>query len=241
MKKLQIALVAAVAILAGALGFRLGSESAIQTLYVPALVFEKQRPLIIPSARELGSLENVVAYFDEHRAIIASELSVSHETRLKATYAMYVTHISAPYGSNNDEPSFQTLITSDRAHCGIYSMAQFEINQAFGLESRIVDIDGGWHGLVEVRIDGEWEIFDSTVNVWVNTSVESLLDGEPRQYRASYTPIADPNRPDARYHLNEGWNVPELRATLVYWGLGIPSPSHVQYGHLITEELVLSD
>ena len=150
---------------------------------------------------------------------------------------MYVSHISQPYGETPEIPENLLQFTKQqRGHCGTYPVAQREINSALGLVWREL-ADSGWHGWIEVKIDRNWEIFDSTVNVWLDQPVETLLSGRPRQYRMFYTPMADINRPDARLHLQEGpygYNMPNLRQRVI--GYGIYWETHGGIGLVQTNE-----
>jgi hypothetical protein len=89
-------------------------------------------------------------------------------------------------------------------------MAQIEINRAFGLTSRLSSIPE-YHGWVEVLIDGEWETFDSTANVWVSRPLESMIEGVERQFRMLYSPSDDGT---------VGWNESRaLRHMTPHWGI----------------------
>jgi hypothetical protein len=106
----------------------------------------------------------------------------------------------------------------------MYSRYQAQILDAYGLTWRVFTHDIAEHAWVEVKIDGRWEVFDSTVNVWINTDGFSLIAGEPREYRTFYTPMNDIHRPDGREHYYVGpqvgwWNMPRLRMWMP--GLGL--------------------
>ncbi|NJO83396.1 MAG: hypothetical protein HC828_11635 [Blastochloris sp.] len=58
-----------------------------------------------------------------------------------------------------------------------------------------------------------------TTNTWIDRSGLELLEGQPRQYRYFYTPLLDMERPDARLHLSEGYNMQRFRIDLP--GLGL--------------------
>ena len=118
---------------------------------------------------------------------------------------MYIIHLSHVYGEVPIIPtSMLAYLQTPYSHCGIYTRFQAEILDAFGFPWRIMYHATAEHAWIEVPIDGVWELFDPTVNVWISTDGENLLNGQPRQNRAFYTPMNDPARPDAREHYFHG-------------------------------------
>lgn len=105
-------------------------------------------------------------------------------------------------------------------------MAQGEILSALGLEWRSVEFVGE-HTWLEVRVSGEWEIFDATTNVWISRGIEGLQAGEPREFRGFYTPMLDSTRPDARLHIEEGYNMQRLRARMPLLGINYMPPGEL--------------
>lgn len=183
------------------------------------------------------AVARVVSYYQANQNRLQGLWREDNPQRLAAIFAMYVAHISQPYGETPNPPADLLEFTQQqRGHCGTYTVAQREINTALGLTWRELG-DEGWHAWIEVQIDGNWEIFDSTVNVWIDQPVETLVLGGPRQYRMFYTPMTDINRPDARLHLQEGtygYNMPNLRERVI--GYGIYWWPHGEVGLVATNE-----
>jgi hypothetical protein len=179
----------------------------------PFTVFDAEPPRIaVPSLKRLidgatsdqDAVERVVAYYHSNRERLARAWGESNKTRLQALFAMYVIHISHPYGSEKPPATFVHFVQDTRlAFCGSYSIFQSRILDGFGLEWRYVAISSGEHGWIEVKIDNNWEIFDATVNVWIDQSAFSLVDGRPRRFYLFYSPWSDSDRPDARVAVAE--------------------------------------
>ncbi len=163
------------------------------------------------------ALARVTAYYERNRDRLSSLWKIDHETRLAATFAMYVTHISKPYGEvPTTVESLTEFLSQERAHCVTYSYAEADIAEALGLTWRMMEFETGAHTWIEVLIDGRWETFDAMSNVWLSVSMDEALLRAPRRYRMFYTPLDDPDRPEARLHLWEGvvpgyYNVPLIR------------------------------
>jgi hypothetical protein len=195
---------------------------------VTDLVFEQQPGPDTPTLHTLAEgaagdeeiLARVVAWYDENRETLRALWREDDDTRLAALYAMYLVHISHVYG---ETPAWDQSVTSylslERSHCGLYTVVQHQILDAMGIPWRQVGLDNGWHGWIEVPVNGTWEIFDATVNVWISRSGYELDAGVAREYRYFYTPLLDIDRPDARLHLGEGYNMHNLRAWMP--GLGL--------------------
>lgn len=194
---------------------------------VTNLVFDAIPGPDVPTLQELAVgttsdaeiISAVVAYFEANRERLQVLWREDNPVRLAGIFSMYVVHISHPYGETEYPSSFVEYLSQPRAHCGTYSIAQARIAEGLGLTWRMWELTSGWHGWVEIYVDDHWEIFDATTNNWINKSAEELLNGEPRQYRAFYTPLLDINRPDARFHLDEGYNMQRFRTDFV--GLGL--------------------
>jgi hypothetical protein len=175
--------------------------------------------LALGAATDEAIVQNVVAYYEEHHDELQSMWREENESRLQAFYAMYIVHISHVYGETRYPETLVDYMTLERSHCGIYVIAQEDIVEAFGLTWRLVGLTSGWHGWIEVLVDGQWEVFDSTVNIWINRAGYELINGVTREYRYFYTPLLDIDRPDARFHLDEGYNMHNLRNWMP--GLGL--------------------
>jgi hypothetical protein len=207
------------------------------------LVFERQPGPDTPTLHDFAIhassdddiLARAVEHFELNRAQLALLWRENNPARLAGLYAMYVTHISHPYGVAAAPGSLQEHLTRERAHCGTYTFAQYRLAQALGLTVRSVEFVGE-HAWVEVSVDGNWEIFDATTNVWISRPIEALLAGEAREFRALYTPMLDIQRPEARLHLAEGYNMPRLRQRMPTLGLSYQPPGDlIIQGELVRE------
>lgn len=181
--------------------------------------------IVAGATTDQEALDMIVAYYDDHLQQISQILGETNPVRLKALYAMFVTHISHDYGVRTAPSSLLDYLAHPNSHCGMYSRFQAQISDAMGLTWRIFTHDIAQHAWVEVKVDGQWEIFDSTVNVWISTDGYSLIEGKPRQWRAFYTPMNDITRLDARMHLLDGWNMPRLRLWMPQLGLTYNPPA----------------
>ena len=174
----------------------------------PFKIFDARLPMVkVPSLQEMASgaqsdhqvIARVMTYYRDKKAILQERWQEIGRDRLKALFAMYVIHISHPYGTAQSPVTFTKYVKESRtSKCDTYGIFQSRILDAFGLTWRYVAISSGFHGWIEVDINGHWEIFDSTVNVWIDRSAFDLLDGRERRYRLFYTPWSDINRPNAR-------------------------------------------
>ncbi len=175
--------------------------------YHPFLIFDANPPPIeIPAMQQLASgassdqevIDLILAYYNQHSDELQAKWLEDNPARLKAIFAMYIIHISHPYGNGGYPATFVEYLQQAASHCGPQSVFQTRLLSAFGLTWRRVGMLSGLHGWVEVKIDGQWETFDSTTNVWIDQSFVELLQGGPRKYREFYTPWSDIDRPDAR-------------------------------------------
>jgi hypothetical protein len=202
---------------------------------VTDLVFEQVPGPDVPTLQEItfGStsdeeaIQQVAEYFDTHKDELGTLWREDNETRLAGIFTMYVVHISHVYGETAYPETFTEFLAQERAHCGTFSIAQSEIAEALGLTWRMLELTSGWHGWIEILVDGEWEIFDSTVNVWISHSAFDLVKGAVREYRYFYTPLLDIDRPDARLHLAEGYNMVNLRDWMPGLGLFYNPPGEL--------------
>jgi hypothetical protein len=160
------------------------------------------------------ALARVAAYYDANHERLARLWRIPDETRLRALFAMYLIHVSVPYGETAMQRSLLEFAASKRAHCGTYSAAQADIASALGLEWRLLEFSDGWHGWLEVRVSDQWEVFDSTVNIWIDQPMEALMQSRPRRYRLFWTPVESQQFSEWRDHLANGYNVPQLRSWL---------------------------
>lgn len=220
-----------------------GSGNSPNQLPVTDLVFEATpgpdvltlQAIVGDAPTDAVALQRVVDYYNAEKDRLSILWREENETRLAGLFTMYVIHISHIYGETPNQTSFLDYLTLERSHCGNYSVAQAEIAQALGLEWQLLELSSGWHGWLEVMVDGQWEIFDSTVNVWINKSSDQLVQGAERQYRSFYTPLLDIDRPDARLHLNEGYNMQALRVNMPGFGLFYNPPGEIGVSHRLDE------
>jgi hypothetical protein len=186
------------------LGFA-GGASAYRWLttdvydYAVSEVYETTAPLVLPDPFDINL---TMAAFDE-----------TDPTRAAALSIMYTLHNLRPY--------------SDEWHCGDMAEDAFEQAQAMGFTARMGTISGGTHAFLEVRINGQWELFDPTTNIWIDHSAEELMAGIPRIYRAFYTPVLDITRPDFRNAFTH--SLLELRLLMPRLGLTWQPKAFVEY------------
>jgi len=179
--------------------------------YYPTRIFDATPPDInIPTLQQLATkletdeaiTDAVLVYYDAHKSQLKTAWHEPHPTRLKAILTMYIIHISHPYGDDGRPYyTFAEYLRRSNSDCSLYALYQSRLLDQFGIKWRHVAISSADHGWIEVEIDGRWEIFDATINVWLNKSAFELLKGRPRQYRFFYTPWADINCPEARQYL----------------------------------------
>lgn len=190
------------------------------------LVFDAQPGPDVPTLDEFALnaaddseiVVNVVAYYEANAERLALLWREDNPLRLAGIFTMYISHISRPYGETPPTASIMDFQTNERAHCGTYIIPQQQIAIALGLTTRTIEFVGE-HAWLEVYVDDHWELFDATTNTWINRTGLELLEGVVRQYRYFYTPMLDINRPDARLHLLEGYNMPRLRERMPLMGI----------------------
>jgi hypothetical protein len=171
--------------------------------FVGGGIYSAEPPLPLPTLQILtagapsdgAALAAIVDYFNQHETTIRALFHEPQPERLRGLYAMYITHISFTY---NSPPTYATLldyIGQPDSDCSAYAHNQRRISEALGLEAREITISGGTHVWTEVNVGGRWEVFDGTVNVWLNRSGYELERGAVREYRAFYTPLLDVQTP----------------------------------------------
>jgi hypothetical protein len=183
--------------------------------------------LAADAADDAVLIDRVVTWYADHRDTLRTLWRIDDETRLAAVYSMYIVHISHVYGEATMPPTLTDYLALDRSHCGLYSVVQAEILDGLGIPWRMLGLTNGWHGWIEVQVAGEWEIFDSTINVWISRDGFALEAGAVREFRNFYTPLLDINRPDARLHESEGYNLHNLRTWMPGLGLFYMPPATV--------------
>ena len=219
---------------------------------VPAMSVSEGARLPLPSLSELvGSAQTdaeaydlIRNYYTANHDALAVVFNEADETRLRALFGMYITHLAVPYNVVEVLPvTLLQFVSAETAHCGTYSLAQSQIYDALDVSWRNIIVDDGWHGIIEVLVGRQYETFDATSNVWVNLSIGEMIKGmtytvmdEPRRYREFYTPVLDLATDDRyRVHLTDErcdrCSVPELRVGFSQWGLRV-FPSRWYVAHL---------
>ena len=180
------------------------------------------------------ALQMVVDYYYTHEDWLRQTLQEDDPTRLISLYVMFVTHISQIYGEAKLPPTFLDYLKERYSHCANYSIYQADILNSFGLTWRIFFDAAAEHEWIEAKLDDHWEVFDATVNVWIDQNGFDLLKGLSRSYRNFYSPMNDVNRPDAREHYWKGpssnhlvgwYNMPRLRMWMPGLGLYYNPPT----------------
>lgn len=207
------------------------APAAVGIAAYDARVQSGETPLDVPGLAEIisGAVNDaaaermLAAYYADHAEALAIEFRETNDMRLRALFGMYVTHLAVPYNVVEHAPiSLLEFASAPAADCGIYATAQAQIYDALGLRWRRIHIDRGWHGVIEVLIGRQYEVFDATSNVWVNRSIGEMLGGMERSVRYFYTPMLDRSTGAVyRVHIGNEHNAPALRATLAWWGLTI--------------------
>lgn len=229
---LAIALMIAFMLITGAVIHRLWFEAMTPRMLVgtPPLVYSAQPPLQIATLAEIvglaedneSALQAVVDYYANNRDHLIREFREMDDTRLRALYGMYIVHLAVPYFSVEREPTnLVEFVSAPSAHCGTYAMALGEIYSALGLHWRSWSVSNGSHALLDVDINGKWETFDATSNLWLSVAVDELVAGAPRSYRLFYTPSADINA-EPRYLMEgkaDAAAVIHLRRAIPLWGI----------------------
>lgn len=192
----------------------------------PPLPVASLRDIVGAAATHDQATAAVADYYTAYADQLATTFNEANDARLRGLFGMYIVHQAQPY--NVAPPDWETytlldFLNAKAAHCGLYALAQSYIYTALGLRWQNIIVDGGWHGLLQADIDGQWETFDSTSNVWLSVGVPELISGAARRYRAFYTPVWDASADEVyRQHYTESggyYSVPDLRAGLPVWGL----------------------
>ena len=193
----------------------------------PGKVLSGEPPLNVPNLQTITAgaqtddqaFQAVADYYNEHVAQLAAEFKETHPDRLKALFAMYTTHISSIYGAPLDNPTtFLDYLKQPYSNCGPYSYYQSVILDHLGVTWRIIEISGGTHDFVEASIDGRWEVFDATVNDWIDTSAFEMERGAERHVRKFYSPMLE-MQPSADESYELIYGAQQLRSQMP--GLGV--------------------
>lgn len=199
-------------------------------------VMSGEPALDVPSLRAIAGelrddaaiLEAVTVYYAANADRLAVVFRETDDQRLRGLFGMYAVHVSQPYNTVSSAWEGYTLrefIDADAAHCGLYARAQGMVYTALELRWNQINVDGGWHGLIEAQIGEGWETFDATTNVWASISVGGLVEGVARSVRTFYTPVWDASADEVyrRHYVESGgyYSVPDLRAQLPLWGISV--------------------
>jgi len=168
-----------VVIIVCALMFAFVSASAIdpsQHIYGTPLPADVNTPLPIPPLRvfAIGVRDNhelltsVASYCEFNQHWLAGIFAETSLTRILALCGMYIVATNAPYHEADNPVDALAFARQATLHCGTVVVAQGEIYGALGLTWRQVETTN--HTWLEVDVDGAWEVFDATVNVWVNAT-----------------------------------------------------------------------
>lgn len=218
------------------------SQTASPTPPAHMLVFEAQPGPDIPTLQVIAGegytvgvftdadvMSAVVAYYHANAERLAILWREDHPVRLAGIFAMYLSHISQVYGATPFPTSVMEFMSQRRAHCGTYFLPQHHVADALGLTYRVVEFVDE-HAFMEIYVDGHWELFDATTNVWISRPAVELQQGVVREYRMFYTPMLDIDRPDARLHLAEGSDMPRLRRRMPLMGIEYFPPGERKIG-----------
>ena len=175
-------------------------------------------------------LDNVVNYYSANSNQLGILWREDNPARLAGLFSMYLVHISTIYGAATYPSSLVEYLGEPRAQCGTYTYAEARIADALGLTWRTVEFVGE-HAWLEVQVDGQWEVFDATTNTWLSRGVDELMQGIERQYRQFYTPMLDINRPDARLHMVEGYDMQRLRQRMPTIGIVYMPPGELKISY----------
>lgn len=183
--------------------------------FYPFLIYNEDSPIVgIPVLQELSLVaesdeevvSNFVRFFNENRDELAIQFGESNSDRLGALVAMYIVHNSHPYGLNPTVTDNDSLLTysqsSTSSQCYLQSKFQAELVEGLGLTWRIIGI-GPLHIWLEVQIDGTWEIFDATSNIWLDAGIDELVNGNSRNYRSFYSISLDADISGGRIYAEE--------------------------------------
>ena len=167
----------------------------------PDELFNADPPLPIPALKTMtagaetnaAALASIVAYYQAHETDIGSLFREQIQLGCAAcSRCTWFTPALCTAWCPHCPANFIDYIQMPTSACGTYSYAEGKILTALGVQWRSIDISGGTHTFVEANIDGHWEYFDATINVWVNRSALEMQTGVERTARKFYTPLLDP-------------------------------------------------
>lgn len=193
--------------------------------------WEEEPPLAIPplavlvadAPTDAAAYAAIRAYYAANAPLLAREFRETNSERLRGLFGMYLVHLAAPYNYVPVLPvTLLDFVSTPTAHCGTFARAAGQVYEALGVHWRNIIVGDGWHGLNEVLVDGRWETFDPTNNLWLSVSVDELIKGMPRGWRTFYTPQTDLNAPAwYRERLMPNYNMAAIRTSIRQWGLTV--------------------
>lgn len=226
----------------------ISTPASTPTLSAADYVFDAMPGPDVPTLHEIAAaagaqtddeiLDAVAAYYAENQERLAVLWREDHPDRLAGLFSMYLIHIGYVYGVADFPTSLVQFLSQERGHCATVTYAQFRVAERLGLTWRVLVSDGE-HAWLEIRVDDQWELFDSTTNTWISRSGFEMLEQAVREYRYFYTPLLDVNRPEARLHLAEGYDMQRLRRRLPLMGISYfpPLEPYVQFDSTNWREL----
>lgn len=168
--------------------------------------------IISDAEEDAEALERIVVYFDENQDALAAFFETADRDETAASYAMYIVHMTTPYGEIEGWPPTFAYFANEQqfSHGGVSLHFQMQIARALNLHWRWVQWENGGHVWMEVLIDGQWEIFDATANQRIDHSIFELLQGVSRSSR-QYLQTSDLTACEAcQIHFEQGYSLPEL-------------------------------
>lgn len=90
-------------------------------------------------------------------------------------------HESIKYGGGLEGgPSAKQVLAYGEGHCGDFTYLMLRELRKIGIKARIVGVRSAYkdagHSVVEVQINGNWYIFDPTLNVYYLNDIQELID-----------------------------------------------------------------
>lgn len=150
--------------------------------------------------------------------------------KLKALFYMNFVRMYGFYGPRElKETSLKEILWGgEYFQCGTFTTFLSMLLDQAGYEFRTVSIGGGAHGYVEIKFDGNWQILDPTINLWIDKSTEDLLKGESRNEKRFFLKTFYYQNPNGADVLLQVANVFNLMTKM---GLGY-QPKIDQYNYI---------
>ncbi len=205
-----------------------GETYAPNQLPAADLVFQRVPGPDVPSLQELtaGSttdaeaMAKVVAYYHDNQERLRALWREDNDTRLAGIFTMYVVHISTPYGETTYRFVFPRILAAAPRplwylldHAGAHRR-RFGVDVAHvRTHQRLAWLDRDQRSMGNGKCSTRPPISGLTGRGWNCCKVS-------RVSTALFThPCLTSNRPDARLHMSEGYNMEQFRVDLR--GLGL--------------------